>query len=923
MDKKNIVFLFLIYIGISTAYAQSYTIKGKVVNNVSGEAIELAQIVSADRINGAVSDKYGEFKLQNIPAGTQQITLLILGYRTLVIDVVVTGNVEGLVIPMYEQEHQIGEVVVTASESRGITSASHIGKEAMAHLQPSSFQDLLELLPGGRASDPTFSSSNQIHLREVPSSSTDYKTSSLGVSFVMDGVPISNDAALQYQTGLTGISDRATLDSGIDMRSIDTDEIASVEIVRGIASVEYGDLTSGLINIKRKEGGGNLEARFKADLKSQLFHIGKGFEWEGASPLTMNVGVNILNSRADSRNVRQSYNRMTGSWRMTKRWNESQGYYYMLGANLDYTGSFDKVKSDKDIDHGAQGQPIERYRADYSSMTAAVRFSINAKESGSGVFRSVEGNASINSKFDKVERWRYVVNGGNYPIVTGVSEGVYDAEILPSRYEATLQVDGKPFYAFAKTMATFGIDTSNSYNSLRVGVDWSMSKNYGGGLLYDTKRPISNMMSTRPRRYDAIPALHRLSTFIEERTSLTLDRWQVEIMAGLRTTTMVNIGSEFDIDGKIYLDPRLNLSVSIPAFDVLGNSMHFTFAGGAGWHTKTPTLNQLFPDPAYYDYTQLNYFSEDESKRRVNMVVYQQDRTNYELEAARNFKWEVRGDVVWAGNTLSVTYFREDLSSGFRNSSSVKTFTYRDYDESAIDGSTLIGPPSLEGLPYTTETVIEQVGTTSNGSRTLKSGVEFTLSTERIRALATRISVSGAYFNTQYSNSEPQYISTSVIINNKPYPYIGLYEQEDGRLNEMFNTNFMFDTQIPRLGLIFSTSLQCQWFLGSQNQWSNPSPTHYLDKELNKHPFTSESAENGVLHHMIRSVSDIAHLYYNTPFSMYVNLKVTKQLYRNKIRASLFVNRLLDYSPNYINASGGLTRRYSSPYFGMELNFKL
>ena len=54
------------------------------------------------------------------------------------------------------------------------------------------------------------------------------------------------------------------------MRTMPTDEIASVEIQQGIPSVEYGDLTSGLIKIKRKEGGRNLEARFKADLGSQL-----------------------------------------------------------------------------------------------------------------------------------------------------------------------------------------------------------------------------------------------------------------------------------------------------------------------------------------------------------------------------------------------------------------------------------------------------------------------------------------------------------------------------------------------------------------------------------------------------------------------------------------------------------------------------
>ena len=37
------------------------------------------------------------------------------------------------------------------------------------------------------------------------------------------------------------------------MRSISTDDIESVEVIRGIPSVEFGNLTSGVVNIKKKE----------------------------------------------------------------------------------------------------------------------------------------------------------------------------------------------------------------------------------------------------------------------------------------------------------------------------------------------------------------------------------------------------------------------------------------------------------------------------------------------------------------------------------------------------------------------------------------------------------------------------------------------------------------------------------------------
>ena len=376
-------------------------------------------------------------------------------------------------------------------------------------------------------------------------------------------------------------------------------------------------------------------------------------------------------------------------------------------------------------------------------------------------------------------------------------------EVLPVRYEATLQVDNKPFYANAKAVALLGADTPLSRNTIRIGAEWNMSKNYGGGLLYDVTRPFTDLMSSHPRRYDALPALHRLSAFLEDNTTITAGEWRIEIMAGLRTTAMANLGSRYTLQGKFHFDPRANLSVTLPAFDMAGDPMRITFAGGAGWHTKTPTLDQLFPEPDYSYYTRLNYFpADDESKRRINVEVFKHYPTNYDLKAARNFKWEVRGNAEWNGYGLSVTYFRENMTSGFRTSTDVLTRTYREYDTGPLKDMEFTGPPQLEWLPYKDKTVFQTVGVKTNGSRTFKQGIEFSLSTRRIRALATKLIVSGAYFKTRYENSEPQYVLTTVqLAEGTPYPYIGLYDQDDNTFHEVCNTNFLLDTQIPKLGL--------------------------------------------------------------------------------------------------------------------------
>lgn len=817
----------------------------------------------------------------------------------------------------------IGEVLVTAAESKGPTSSSKIGREAIAHIQPSSIADLMELIPGGRATDPSFGAPQEIRLREAaPSSSANYATSALGTQIQVDGIPISNDANLQYSTSYGSIQEYANVNRGVDTRAISTDDIESVEIVRGIPSVEYGDLTSGLVKVKRREGGRDLTARFKADMSSKLFSVGKGFERKGrgdAERTTLNINADYLTAASDPRNPRQSYQRLTGSVRFGRHW-QGSAYRYSAGGSLDYTGSFDNKKSDQDLDNGLGG-PVERYKSNYNRTQFAATFAVEARHRQ--FFHSLDLTASLSAEFDRIDRWRFVETGSDFAKTWGTEAGEYDAVIIPASYDATLLVDGKPFYGYAKAIAIFNADTERSRNTLRVGADWSMDKNYGRGLVFDVARPFSPQMDSRPRAYDAIPALHKLSFFLEDATTLALGDFRVEATGGVRAASMFNLGRRYTIQGKFYFDPRANVVVALPRFHVAGRNLSLRLGGGVGWHTKFPTMDSLYPDTEYFDFTQLNYWPANPALRRINLRLYTLDPTNYDLRAARNFKWEVRLDAGWNDNQLSVTYFREDMTSGFRTTSDYRSFTFRDYDETAIDMEQLDGPPSLDGIPYTEERRLGGYSRSTNGSRTEKSGIEFAFTSQRIRAIATRVTVTGAYFRTNYSNMHPEYLLPTSAPGGQTYPYVGYYFSTDGYLREMCNTNFLLDTQIPRLKLILSTSFQCMWFLGSRNTPVSAWPISYLDENLVSHPFTAESAADGLLSALVRDSDPTLWRYVTTPFSMNVNLKITKKLYRDKMAVALFVNKLLDYTPDYHTSDGRHIRREVTPYFGMELNIKL
>jgi len=889
------------------------------VYNAEGQAILTGTVLEADTRDPlpgaavsagqawALTDSDGKFSLR---AGADSIIITCMGFKPLQ---VVAKN--GGTYYLQTDIQSLREVVVTASENRGLTSSSRIDMEAINHIQPSSIADVLELLPGGVSHDPSFSSPQTVNLRAAGSMSGNYATSALGTNFVIDGRPVSNNANLQYTPGFSSLgSDFVNM--GTDMRTLSTEDVETVNVVRGIASVEHGDLTSGLILLKRITGGNDIRLRFKSDMGSKLFYASKGWEWGGEDRRTLNIGANFMDSRSDPRNSRQNYKRLTSSVRGSRTWSKGLEFTHVLDVSLDYTGSFDSRKSDQDLDQ-VDGKPIETYKSTYNRISLGSGYTATAKDRDN-LFRSLTLQASLTYELDLIDRWRYYIGSNETPSSISRDPGEYDAIMIPSRYETTLQVDGRPFYAFLSAIGRFHAGV----HDIMTGIEWNYDKNFGLGSVFDVEHPFTPSMSARPRAYKEIPGEHKLSVFAEDNAAYPIGEGKLEWTLGVRASMMPGLGKEYELNCKPFLDPRANIRLELPELVVDGYKLQWGVYGGAGMHTKFPTTDMLFPDLIYGDKQQLNYWPAEKELRRINMLVYTISPVNYSLMPARNFKWEVGADVAWNGWTLSVDFFVEDMSSGFRNGSEYIQLISKDYDESVIDKSTLTGPPSLEGLPYLKDTTLVAYSFETNGSRTLKKGVEYTFTTQRMPAINTRLTVNGAWFRTELMNSSPEYERPSVIYDGKTYPYIAIYQNNDGRMYDSFNTNFLFDTQVPSLGLVFTTSFQCIWFTGQQSFADDSVPIAYLDKNLVRHNFTAESEADGVLRMMVRDFTDTLLEYRRIPFSMDVNLKLSKQLYSDKVNCSLFVNRLFTLAPDY-QVNGVLKRRSSVPYFGMEINFRL
>lgn len=912
---------------LNVAVMEAQNIICKVVDAKTQEAIVGAVVTqkSSKKVL-AITDIDGKCELSSSYEGNL-VVITYVGYKSLTIPLK-----NHAIIPLRQNATALGEVVVTARASDGPVTSSIIGRDAMTHLQPNSIADLMELLPGGYAKDPNMGEANTITLRETGTmgaygaitKNNNYSISSLGTQFMVDGVPISTDANLQYSplsdtqssaSSSTVENNRNITNRGVDMRSISTDDIESVEVVRGIPSVEYGNLTSGLINIKKIRRAIPLTARFKADGYSKLFSLGKGLQLDGEGNSILNVDLGYMDSKIDPTDNFENYKRVTGALRYTLRGDRKEKIKWQWNSAFDYSGSFDDSKSDPDINYGR----VDEYKSSYSRLALTNGFNVKMPKSW---FKELDVNTLVSLQLDRLRQTRLVAPQRYGIVPLSWSDGENEAQAVYAEYTAHYLCDGKPFNAYVKVKGVMGFKTPYTLHTIKVGANWDLAKNFGRGQVYDMHHPLSvSGWSSRPRKYSDIPSLQNFSLFAEELMKANVGKCQLELMVGLRLNTLLGLERQFDMSGKYYADPRANLAWHLPKFKLGGKPMSISLNGGYGITTKMPTLNYLYPDKYYSNFICMAYYDTANPEQDSKFVVhtYVQDPTNYHIKPARNHKWEIRLDMDWNDNRLSVDYFRESMTSGFRYSTIYGVYDYKSYDVTQMAAGM-----DYTTLPYENKRVLDGYQQASNGSELVKQGIELAFTSQRIRCLRTRINVTGAWFHTKYTNSQPLFSPVSTVIDGRAVreKYVGLYNWNDGRENDRLNTNVTFDTQIPEWKLIFTTSVQCMWMIRTKQMWKNGTPMAYMsyvDGQL--HDFKDADRSDPYLMQLVRTYNEEQFKPFTVPMSMLVNLKVTKEIGKY-MRLSFFANKILDYLPDY-TANGKVIRRNASPYFGVEAGFTI
>lgn len=917
-----------------------YKITGRVTDTLTGKPVELATFL-LDGTQSAMSDKDGRFTLSDVREGEHTYVVFALGFKTIESKLEINADIKDFDVRMNPLNFGLEEVVVTAVPV-AMGSSSVINEDAIRHIQPKSLDDMLQLLPGSLAKNPNLNAIGQAAVREISSDANN----AMGTAIILDGAPLSNDGNMQAlsptlagsktNTSQNGMAQQSASAGGVDMRTISADNVESLEVIRGIPSVEYGNLTSGVVVVKTKAGVTPWEVKFKADPFSKMAYAGKGFALKGGG--AVNAGLDWSQSFGDTRKRYMGYDRITASAGYSNVFNSSSRPF-VFNLRASFYSNVNNQRRDPQMD--VLGET-------FSNNNIGGRVSIEGDWKIGGTVLSNVGyslSASVSHQQDKLHSYVASPNG----VVTNTTEpGVQEAHFLTKSYYSDYTIDGLPVNVFGVIKASKLIQfLDRSYTNIKVGVDWRMDMNKGEGVIYDLASPpqMGGSQTLRPRVFKDIPALHNLSLFVEDKTSVEIGSTQLLFQGGVRLTEMFLSKERAGQSGIFMAEPRVNLSYEILNRDNNKIFDELSITGGWGISHKAPSMLYLYPDYAYFDNVSLSRIREGEGASMALMTTDVITSTaNANLKPAKSRKWEAGiGFTIRQINGV-VTYFDERHTNefGFSAVPHFSRFNRYSVPEGAtnltFDGGVLtyIDKDGKQGRATTeADTLLLTYNVPDNNYMTKKRGVEFSLNFGQIRPIRTSVVVDGAWFNVERVRTKSGF---STIRSN--YPYIKEYPAGSGTIESRVNTNFRFITHIPKLRLVFSTTVQVVWYESYQNIYRDAdgrdlfattadgknlyvAPLGFYDKAENytqwQPGFETQSRYAEMMNKYMLTAFDKEVF---RPWVM-LNFRLTKELGRMlelSFTANNFTNSSRWHSYHY---KTGYKQIYPNMYFGAELKIKI
>ncbi|MDR3367502.1 MAG: TonB-dependent receptor [Prevotellaceae bacterium] len=910
-------YLWLCCATLSAQSAASYAqVEGKVVEyRLPNNPVGFATVTLLPANVHASTNAAGEFSFPKADAGSITIRIQFIGMETIDTTVhVAAGQANHFVFRMKNSDFRLDEVTVVATQSKaGQSTASNISRQAIDHIQASTLSDLMQLLPGVAISNPNMNSANTVNIRGTDANN------SLGTAIIVDGVQLSNNANLQAfaatMSGGTG-SLNGDAAAGVDTRTIALDNIESVEVIRGVPSAEYGDLTSGAVIVKSRAGKDPLKVKFKTNPDLYQGSVSKGF---------------LLSDRWGSLNASADY------LYTTKKPTEAYAFYQRLAAKMLWTATLkSKLYSTTSLDI-TFGRDTRSSNPDDNAISLrekaqelGVAFSNSAKLNiDKGWLKSLEWTLAgkYNDKYSWTHEMLYNATGLYATSMTDGSiasnhpgQQVYDnvgneitrlngaawATILPNEYYTDWSVYGKEINANAKLKANFNKRWGNINNRIIAGADFKTDGNVGKGKVYDERNPPLRAFNGayRNRAYADIPFIYQLGIFAEDYYQHAFGERYLRVAAGVR----------FDyINQKSVLAPRVNAS-----FDLLPEAL--TLRGGYGVTAKAPTLLYLYPESAYFDY-RLTPTINPEELLLCETRVFSAENPN--LEIATNRKAEVGLDIALKRKRLlSVTAYDELRENDYSFSNTLNTFRLVEHRQYSVDRQAAGELPVVK--LDNADNVFAIYSEPANNGYSHNKGVELELDLGRFDAIKTSFYVNGAWERRTFKNQS--YSFSTERNGDKPERHIGIYAK--GRLSyesEMWLTTVRITHNIPSIGFVVTLTSQIRWMSNTWTIYGSDMFEKYLSyhdgKVYDFDPALKDDPEFSYLFPGVNSKRDLVEKSIPT---LFFNINLSKEL-GDYFTASFFANNVFNSRPIYESTvtPGSFHELGANIFFGFDLKISI
>ena len=936
---RKLLILFALLLTSVCAYAQTWSVSGRIAEAGSDIPVTGAVVRIGKDYLWAVSDAEGGFTFWNVPAGKHEMEVSCLGFVNVVMEIDVTKDIEGLDIRLKETSLALDEVVVTAQKAKdGLSTSHNLGRDALNHLQLSNMTDVAALLPGGKTINPDLTSENQFSLREGGSNAGN---SAFGTAVEVDGVRLGNNASF----GDMG---------GVDTRSVAVENIESIEVITGVPSAEYGDLSSGMVKINTRKGRTPVNLTFSVNPRTYQTSVSKGIDLQEDN--------GVLNLSAEwARAVKKLISPYESYTRSGLTLSYSNTFAKVLRFEAGFTGNIGGMDSKDDPD--AFTGEYEKERDNVFRGNTSLTWLLNKSW-----VTNLKLDASVNFNDNLYHYHKYESYGSSQPAVHAEQEGYFLAERLPLTYFSDQIIDSKELDFAASLKYNWHKRWDDMKSSLKAGVQWKANGNVGEGEYY--KDPSLAANGYRPRPYSQYPFMHNLSVYAEEHLTMPVASTKLEVTAGLRLENVFIKNSLYN--KKTTLSPRFNAKWQL--------SDGLSIRGGWGITEKLPSYHVLYPKQEYRDIQTYGFSHGD----KASYIYYTQPYTvtyNPDLHWQRNSNSEVGIDAAFADMKVSLVGFY-NVTKGTYNFLNV----YEPYSYDILqrpEGFVMPDNPQIKvdsqtGMMYVrgsqdeywtpmdvkvTDRTFAKSTKQNNGADVKRAGAELVVEFPEIKPLKTTFRLDAAYTYTKYLNEQlSAYYQkgwSHTTLADRSYQYLGIYANggnddsvTNGKITHNLDANLTAITHIPQARIIITCRLEATLLRRSRNlsQYNgaeyaftvsetdnNPTggniydgksytaiyPVSYMDLDGNVHPFTAAQAADPDFANLILK-SDNIYTFAQDGYGMYMsaNLSITKEI-GDHVSLSFFANNFTNSRPYVKSMATGVGAIFTPVfYYGLTCRLK-